>query len=103
MSICFATACCLSPESRRCFMTLVLSNQSVNQAGPLGTRILSLPQNDLRRESGPVSTCYMAAVNVVGEENGISGNAYRTNRALERSVFCTRILAPRSALYNQPA
>jgi len=69
----------------------------------LGTRILSLPQHDLRRESGPVSTCYMAAVNVVGEENGISGNAYRTNRAFERSVFAHESLAPRSALYNQPA
>jgi hypothetical protein len=55
-------------------MTLVLSKSSVNQAGPSGTRILSLAQRDLRRETGPVSTCYMAAAKVVEDESGISGN-----------------------------
>jgi len=75
----------------------------VNQAGPSGTRILSLPQHDLRRETGPVSTCYMAAAKVVEEESGISRQRVsRTNRAVERSVLAHESLAPRSALL-QPA
>jgi hypothetical protein len=55
---------------------------SVNQAGPSGTRILLLTQRILRRESGLVSTCYMAAAKVVEEESGISGNMCGTTEHL---------------------
>jgi hypothetical protein len=60
---------------------------SVNQAGPSGTRILSLPQHDLRRETSLVSTCCMAAAKVVEEESGISRQrvSEQTGR-FERSV-----------------
>jgi hypothetical protein len=49
--------------------------------GPSGTRILSLPQHDLRRETGPVSTCYMSAVKAVEEESGISRQRARNKQA----------------------
>jgi len=84
-------------------MTLVLSI-ICESGGPSGTRILSLPQHDLRRETGPVSTCYMAAAKVVEEESGISRQCVvETNRASERSVCAHESPASRSALYNQPA